>query len=107
MVITNAQAGGIEGNTTVDHIIVLKQTVKEITSKKLTAYVVFLDVQKAYDKAWLDAILYVLMKNGAEGKNLSIIKNSTATSRPESKPDSASPKKYQSKTALDKVEYSL
>ena len=74
VVITNAQAGGIEGNSTVDHLIVLKQTVKEITSKKLTAYVVFLDVRKAYDKAWLDAILYVLMKNGVEGKNLSIIK---------------------------------
>ena len=74
MVITNAQAGGIEGNSTVDHLIVLKQTVKEITSKKLTAYVVFLDVQKAYDKALLDAILYALMKNGVEGKNLSIIK---------------------------------
>ena len=83
MVITNAQAGGIEGNSTVDHIIVLKQTVKEITSKKLTAYVVFLDVQKAYDKAWLDAILCVLMKNGVEGKNLSIIKklNSNLTAR--------------------------
>ena len=83
MVITNAQAGGIEGNSTVDHLIVLKQTVKEITSKKLTAYVVFLDVQKAYDKAWLDEILYVLMKNGVEGKNLSIIKklNSNLTAR--------------------------
>ena len=74
VVITNAQAGGIESNSTVDHPIVLKQTVKEITSKKLTAYVVFLDVQKAYNKAWLDAILYVLMKNRVEGKNLSIIK---------------------------------
>ena len=83
VVITNAQAGGIEGNSTVDHPIVLKQTVKEITSKKLTAYVVFLDVQKAYNKAWLDAILYVLMKNGVEGKNLSIIKklNSNLTAR--------------------------
>ena len=59
VVITNAQAGGIEGNSTVDHLIVLKQIIKEITNKKLTAYVVFLDVQKAYDKAWLDAILYM------------------------------------------------
>ena len=83
VVITNAQAGGIEGNSTVDHLIVLKQTVKEITSKKLTAYVVFLDVQKAYDKAWLDAILYALIKNGVEGKNLNIIKklNSNLTAR--------------------------
>ena len=31
---------------------------------------IFLGVQKAYDKAWLDAILNVLNKNGMEGKNL-------------------------------------
>ena len=31
-------------------------------------------MQKAYDKAWLDAILYTLNKNGIEGKNLEIIR---------------------------------
>ena len=29
----------------------------------------FLGVKKAYDKDWLDTILYVLKKNGIEGKN--------------------------------------
>ena len=43
-------------------------------NRKQTAYAVFLDVQKAFDKAWLDAILYVLNKNGVHGKKLSIIK---------------------------------
>ena len=81
VIITNAQACGIQGNPTVDHLIVLKQTVKEIIGIKQTAYVVFLDVQKAYDKAWLNVILYVLMKNGVEGKNLSIIKNSNLTAK--------------------------
>ena len=57
-----------------DHLIVLKQTIQEITEKKQTAYIIFLDVQKAYDKAWLDAILYALHKNGVEGKNLRMIK---------------------------------
>ena len=33
-----------------------------------TAYILFLDVQKAYDKAWLDTIIYTLPKNGIKGK---------------------------------------
>ena len=72
--ITDAQAGGKEGSATTDHLIALKQIVQEIRNEGKTAYVIFLDVQKAYDKAWLDAILYVLNKNGVDGKNLSMVK---------------------------------
>ena len=49
--ITKAQAGGKPGCSTVDHLIVLKQTISEIRAKGQTAYIIFLDVQKAYDKA--------------------------------------------------------
>ena len=73
MQITEAQAGGIPGSATVDHLIVMKQTINEIRNKGKTAYLVFLDVQKAYDKAWLDAIMYVLHKNGVKGKNLHMV----------------------------------
>ncbi len=48
--------------------------IANICRERKTAYIIFLDVQKAYDKAWLDAILYVLNKNGVEGRNLQIIK---------------------------------
>ena len=72
--ITKAQAGGKSGCSTVDHLIVLKQTIQEIRDKGHTAYIIFLDVQKAYDKAWLDAILYALNTNGVGGKNLRMIK---------------------------------
>ncbi len=72
--ITQAQAGGIEGNATVDHLITLKDAISEIHKQKKTAYVIFLDVKKAYDKAWLDAILYVLDKNGIKGKNWEMIR---------------------------------
>ena len=41
---------------------------------KKTAYIIFLDVQKAYDKAWLDGILHALHRNGVKGKNLTLIK---------------------------------
>ena len=72
--ITDAQVGGKEGSATTDHLIALKQIIQEIRNDGKTAYVIFLDVQKAYDKAWLDAILYVLNKNGVDGKNLSMVK---------------------------------
>ena len=81
--ITKAQAGGKPGCSTVDHLIVLKQTKDEITKNGKTAYIVYLDIQKAYDKAWLDAILYALYQNGVEGKNVRTIKhlNSNLTAR--------------------------
>ena len=81
--ITEAQAGGIPGSATADHLIALKQTIRELRKKGKTAYVIFLDVQKAYDKAWLDAILYAMHKNGVTGKNLHMIRklNSKLTAR--------------------------
>ena len=45
-----------------------------IHRQKKTAHVIFLDVKKAYDKAWLDAIVYVLDKNGIKGKNWEMIR---------------------------------
>ena len=103
--IRKAQAGIKPGCATTDHLIVLKQTIQEITEKKQTAYIIFLDVQKAYDKAWLDAIMYALLKNGVEGKNLRMIKNSTQTSLREYKQDTALQEESTSKIASDKEEY--
>ncbi len=57
------------GAATVDHLIVLKEIIQQIRNKRQTAYIIFLDVQKAYDKAWLDAIMYVMDKAGLKGKN--------------------------------------
>ena len=81
--ITKAQAGGKAGSSTDDHLIVLKQAIKQITKTGKTAYIIFLDVQKAYDKAWLGAIIYTLHKNGIEGKNLRMVKklNSNLTAK--------------------------
>ncbi len=70
--ITEAQAGGRKGAATVDHLITLNEVINHIRHKRKTAYIIFLDVQKAYDKAWLDAIMYVMHKNGLQGKNWEI-----------------------------------
>ena len=64
--ITEAQAGGQKGRATVDHLTRLKDTIQTIRNNKKPAYIVFLDVTKAYDKAWLDAILYIMHKEGTE-----------------------------------------
>ncbi len=72
---TEAQAGGQHGKATSDHINFLKSIINHSKATKKPIYIAFLDVTKAYDKAWLDAILYVLHKNGLTGKDWRIVKN--------------------------------
>ena len=72
--LTEAQAEGIAWSATCHHLTILDQTIQEIREEKKTAYIIFLDVQKAYDKAWLNGILYALNQNGVSGKNLIMIK---------------------------------
>ena len=42
--------------------------------KKKTIYITFLDVTKAYDKAWLQAIIYAMHKSGITGELLRLVK---------------------------------
>ncbi len=72
--ITDAQAGGMKKRATTDHIMTLNQLIHINKSNKKPTYMAFLDVTKAYDKAWLDAILYVLYKNGITDNTWHIIK---------------------------------
>ena len=72
---TDAQAGGIKGRATVDHILILKELVHIAKTNKKGAIITFLDVTKAYDKAWLDAILYVLYKQGIKNKLWKLVKD--------------------------------
>ena len=68
------QAGGQKGKATTDHLVVLKETIKEIRKQKNPVYMVFLDVTKAYDKAWLVAIMYVMHKEGLKGPEWDLVK---------------------------------
>ena len=72
---TSSQAGGIAGKATSDHIIILNTIIKQNKRRKESTHIVFLDVTKAYDKAWLDALLYAANNAGIEGKNLRLMKN--------------------------------
>ena len=68
---TEAQAGGQVGKSTADHINILNSIINHSKrKKKQNLCIAFLDVTKAYDKAWLNAIMYTVHKNGLEGKKL-------------------------------------
>ena len=71
---TYAQAGGRKKESTADHIMRLQDTINHVRIRHKKAYVAFLDVTKAYDKAWLDAILYVLNKEGLDNKTWKLVK---------------------------------
>ena len=75
--ITDAQAGGQKGRATADHLLILNTIIKQHkkSTKKEDMHIAFLDVTKAYDKAWLNAILYALNRSGLSGKDLNIVKN--------------------------------
>ena len=71
---TDAQAGGIKGRATVDHILILKELANITKQGKKSLTLVYLDVTKAYDKAWLDAIMYVLYERGLNTKLWKLVK---------------------------------
>jgi hypothetical protein len=72
---TDAQAGGRKGRATDDHILTLKQLIQINDNNKKPTYITFLDVTKAYDKAWLDAIMHVMHKQGLVTSLWTVIKN--------------------------------
>ena len=63
--ISDMQGGGKKGANTVDHIL----TLQELIRKGKDAYITFLDVTKAYDKAWIEGIMYVLERRGLKDEN--------------------------------------
>ena len=85
--ISEAQAGGQKGKATADHFLILNTIIQTHKNKNKNEdlYIAFLDVTKAYDKAWLNAILYALYNSGLTGKDWNILKhineNLTATIR--------------------------
>ena len=68
---------------TVDHILILKEMANICKKEKKQLILVYLDVTKAYDKAWLDAIMYVMHKEGLDSSEWEIVRklneNLTAT----------------------------
>ena len=70
---TDNQAGGQKGKATTDHLTILNEVINDIRNQGKPAYMVFLDDTKAYDKAWLDAIMYVMHKEGLKGPEWDLV----------------------------------
>ena len=66
--ISDAQAGGKKGRSTTDHILAVKELVSKKLREKKTVIIALLDVKKAYDKAFLAAILYNYYNRGVTGQ---------------------------------------
>ena len=79
MEISEAQAGGQKGKAITDHILILKKTIKDAQNRRKTAYAAFLDVTKAYDKAWLDGIMYAMHKRRFINTHWQVVKTRTET----------------------------
>ena len=71
---TEAQAGGRKGSATVDHILIAKELIAAAKRENKNEHIAYLDVTKAYDKAWLTGIMHVLHKHGVKDNHWTIIK---------------------------------
>jgi hypothetical protein len=72
--VSDAQAGGKEKRATTDHLLILKEIVTSQKEKKRPIFLAYLDVTKAYDKAWLTGIMYALHENGLKGPLWNIVR---------------------------------
>ena len=72
--ISDAQAGGKKGSATVDHLLLLKELINAGRREKKDVYIAYLDVAKAYDKAWLTGIMYAMYKEGLTDNHWTLVK---------------------------------
>ena len=65
---TQAQAGGKKGASTTDQVFILKAIIALALKKGWELLVTFFDIKKAYDRASMDDMLYVIHEQGFKGK---------------------------------------
>ncbi len=69
---SEAQARGRKHAATVDHLLILKEMITHTNNQKKDIHIAYLDVTKAYDKAWVDDIMYVMYKEGLRDNHWTI-----------------------------------
>ena len=65
---TEAQAGGRSKYSTVDQLYVLKSLIQQAVANKTKLYIAYIDLEKAYDRAWKQIIFHTMWKAGVKGK---------------------------------------
>ena len=65
---TQSQGGGKKGSSTRDHVFILRSSIHIALKQEQNLFVTFYDVQKAYDHADPQDMLYVAWMHGLKGK---------------------------------------
>ena len=74
--ISESQAGGRSGYSTIDNIFCLQAVVqKYITKKRGRFYILFIDFCKAYDSVNRQKLWEILVEKGLKGKMLNMLKS--------------------------------
>lgn len=81
--ITDEQGGGRSKRSTIDHLNILNTLIDKNKKDKKPTMITFLDVTKAYDKAWIEALINVLYKQGIKDSTWLVCKelNKNLTAR--------------------------
>ena len=72
--VTQGQAGGKKGASTVDHLFLLRGIMTIAIKKKQNVFLTFYDVAKAYDRADVKNMLHIIWKAGVQGKMWRLLK---------------------------------
>ena len=65
---TEAQVGASENRAAVDQIFTLKTIIQNRTSKGQPTYIASIDLQKAFDKTWVQGLFFNLWNKGIKDK---------------------------------------
>ena len=71
---TEGQAGGRKERSTIDQLFILKTLMRQRKEEGKRLYIVFLDIEKVYDKTWQESVLHIIWNKGIKGKIWRIIR---------------------------------
>ena len=72
---TDAQFGFKAGHSTIDAIFVLQNLIQRSFKNKKRLYCAFIDLQRAFDSVYRNALWYKLIKYGIDGKLLKLLRS--------------------------------
>ena len=72
---TDAQFGFKSGHSTIDAIFILQNLIQKRLNNKKRLYCAFIDLQRAFDSVYRNALWYKLIKYGVDGKLLKLLRS--------------------------------
>jgi len=74
-ILHNEQAGFQSNRNMQENVFILTEIIRDYRSRRKSLYVCFLDIKKAFDTVWRDALLFKLWHYGIKGKLWRLIRN--------------------------------